>query len=303
MGNQFGGKQDQQWFEDEFLMPMGCAGPGGCCAEAVGITYKVLMVGLDNAGKTTLCLHLMGRQDEKPVRTGAEQAIYDNRMSKERTANWILPLSGGDDVTLHICDVGGRSEYRALWGYMYRGVTAVIFVVDGCDRARLIEARNALFEHVLTHVEAGQLPLIVIAHDKLGQEPMSDAEVLAGLGVLGCAGDGVAAEAAAEAAAPQPVDSGAEEAPPQVAAGVAAALTLVWHAHASLPDIDVRRMRMISGAQQQLLPPKERFHFARVRPGDGAALWQAIRVMKERIEQNIDRLATHPVAGNITSVA
>jgi GTPase SAR1 and related small G proteins len=60
------------------------AGPGSCFADAVGVTYKVLFLGLDGAGKTTICLRMMDRGNEIPVRTGMETAIYDNKMAKER---------------------------------------------------------------------------------------------------------------------------------------------------------------------------------------------------------------------------
>lgn len=297
MGNSFGGKDDQKWFETEFLEPMGCAGPGSCFAETTGITYKVLMVGLDGAGKTQLCLRLMDRGNEVPVKTGMETAIYDNKMARERTNNWQLPLSKGlgDDVTLAICDVGGHKVYRRLWSYKFQDVTAVLFVVDACDEARITEARNTLFEYVLPQVESGQLPLVVIANDKedMMQRPLTEEELLRGLG-LEQYYLGPASPPQSRDTPPPPADEADDAGESLAAAAVAAAVATLWAGNASLPDVEVRRMAIIASQAHKLLPPKERFHFTRVRSGDAGepALRATIVEVRARIEQNIDRLMT-----------
>eukprot|EP00756_Hemistasia_phaeocysticola_P028461 Hpha_TRINITY_DN16176_c0_g3::TRINITY_DN16176_c0_g3_i1::g.5006::m.5006/K07937/ARF1; ADP-ribosylation factor 1 len=283
MGNSFGGKQDQQWFEEEFLMPMGCAGPGSCCADAVGVTYKVLMVGLDGAGKTSICLKLMDRGNEIPIRTGTQPAIYDNKMTKERFSNWIVHL-GGDDVTMEICDVGGRAQHRPQWAYMLRGTTAVVFVVDGGDRERLMEAGNTLFEQVLPHVEAGQLPLLILANDKQGSDRLTEAEILAGMGITN---PGLPLNPTGSIGSPGDIPKDQVD---LIATAVAAAVTLLYFAQGNVRELDLKRILMMGEVRHHLLPPPERFLFSRCSSEDSAGLWKIINELRKRIENNIDRL-------------
>eukprot|EP01065_Artemidia_motanka_P025772 TRINITY_DN30737_c0_g1_i1.p1 TRINITY_DN30737_c0_g1~~TRINITY_DN30737_c0_g1_i1.p1 ORF type:complete len:295 (+),score=74.25 TRINITY_DN30737_c0_g1_i1:110-994(+) len=284
MGNGFGGKQDQKWFEDEFLVPMGCAGPGSCCADTVGVEYKVLMVGLDGAGKTTLCLRLMGRGNEVPLRTGTEMAIYDNKMAKERCSHWLLPVAGSDGVTLRICDVGGRPIHRPLWGYMFRDVNAVLFVVDASDVERLQEAGNTLYEHVFPHLEAGQVPLIVLAHEKPGNEPLSEHEIMAGLGFNPT---GLPTSPPLKPA-PAPLHEN-EATAEALLACVAAALAPVYSVSAAMSDVEARRLRLMS--RSQLLPPPDRFSFIRI-PAEGGedVMAKVVEELTSRIEDNVGRL-------------
>jgi GTPase SAR1 family protein len=40
--------------------------------------------------------------------------------------------------------VGGQDKIRSLWGHYYKGVTAVIFVIDSADAARMDECKTEL---------------------------------------------------------------------------------------------------------------------------------------------------------------
>ena len=89
---------------------------------------KVLMLGLDNAGKTTV--------------------LYKLKLGEVVTT---IPTIGFNVETVnykHICfrvwDVGGQTKIRPLWQHYFENTDAVIFVVDSSDKDRLEEAREEL---------------------------------------------------------------------------------------------------------------------------------------------------------------
>jgi len=94
---------------------------------------RVLILGLDNSGKTTLLLMLRDNRVSIPNRTLAPNFVR-------------LQL---DDTRLHATDLGGHEAARAKhpWEAHYgRGVTGVVFVVDASDAnaERLERARKEL---------------------------------------------------------------------------------------------------------------------------------------------------------------
>eukprot|EP00741_Cyanophora_paradoxa_P010662 tig00020537_g10305.t1 len=90
--------------------------------------YRILLVGLDNAGKTTVLYKLkLGElvQSIPTIGFNVEQISYKN-------------------VELTCWDVGGQDKIRPLWKHYFNGSHAVIFVVDSADRDRMDEARDEL---------------------------------------------------------------------------------------------------------------------------------------------------------------
>uniref|UniRef100_H2YPG6 Uncharacterized protein n=1 Tax=Ciona savignyi TaxID=51511 RepID=H2YPG6_CIOSA len=89
---------------------------------------RVLMVGLDCAGKTTILYNLkMG----KVVRTiptigfNVETVEYKN-------------------LSFSVWDIGGQDKIRPLWRHYFYNVQGLIYVVDSNDRERVEEAREEL---------------------------------------------------------------------------------------------------------------------------------------------------------------
>ena len=90
--------------------------------------YRILMLGLDAAGKTTLLYRLKLGEVQHTVPTigfNVEQVEYRN-------------------ISFLVWDVGGQEKLRMLWRHYYENVTALIFVVDSADIDRLTLARNEL---------------------------------------------------------------------------------------------------------------------------------------------------------------
>lgn len=127
---------------------------GGC-----RLGSRVLMVGLDGAGKTTILYKLKLGETVTTVPTigfNVEDVQFKN-------------------VNLTVWDVGGQDRIRTLWRHYYRGACAVIYVVDSNDGVRLEESRREL-ESMLESEELRDAPLLVYANkqDLPNAKPLAD---------------------------------------------------------------------------------------------------------------------------------
>ncbi|CAG5106551.1 Similar to ARF6: ADP-ribosylation factor 6 (Gallus gallus) [Cotesia congregata] len=89
---------------------------------------RILMLGLDAAGKTTILYKLKFGQSVTTIPTvgfNVETVTYRN-------------------VKFNVWDVGGQDKIRPLWRHYYTGTQGLIFVVDCADRDRIDEARQEL---------------------------------------------------------------------------------------------------------------------------------------------------------------
>jgi GTP-binding protein SAR1 len=107
----------------------------------------ILLLGLDDAGKTTLT----GRLTQNRL----IQAAPTGKPSKHE-------IKIGSTL-LAITDVGGHQQARRLWrDYMFAS-TRLIFVIDASNRQRLPEARYELL-NVLNDDEIQSIPLLILAN-------------------------------------------------------------------------------------------------------------------------------------------
>lgn len=103
--------------------------------------YSIILLGLDNAGKTTLLNQI---KNLFPTASVAQNASSDPAPSEsagntvptvgQNVATIVLP-----DMYLKIWDVGGQMTLRRLWTSYYKASHAVVFVVDGSDLGGLEE--------------------------------------------------------------------------------------------------------------------------------------------------------------------
>ncbi|XP_029501528.1 E3 ubiquitin-protein ligase TRIM23 isoform X1 [Oncorhynchus nerka] len=108
---------------------------------------RVVTLGLDSAGKTTILFKL--KQDEfmQPIPTigfNVETVEYKN-------------------LKFTIWDVGGKHKLRPLWKHYYLNTQAVVFVIDSCHRDRLMEAHSELAK-LLTEKELRDALLLIFAN-------------------------------------------------------------------------------------------------------------------------------------------
>merc|ERR1712028_309417 len=89
---------------------------------------RILMVGLDAAGKTTILYKLKLGEVVTTIPTigfNVEAVEYKN-------------------IAFTVWDVGGQDKIRPLWRHYYTNTEGIIFVVDSNDRDRVDEARDEL---------------------------------------------------------------------------------------------------------------------------------------------------------------
>ncbi|OZJ03876.1 hypothetical protein BZG36_03962, partial [Bifiguratus adelaidae] len=102
--------------------------------------YYLIILGLDNAGKTTLLERI------KAIYLGVPGLPPDK----------IAPTVGlniGKIVInrkrLNFWDLGGQSDLRSIWTKYYAECHGIIFVVDATDRNRIEECKQT-FEQLIT---------------------------------------------------------------------------------------------------------------------------------------------------------
>ncbi|KAK8850709.1 hypothetical protein IAR55_004629 [Kwoniella newhampshirensis] len=89
---------------------------------------RVLFLGLDNAGKTTI-LKKLNNEDIKDI---------------SPTLGFNIKTLIRDQYTLNIWDVGGQKTLRPYWRNYFESTDAVVWVVDSSDRLRMEDCRKEL---------------------------------------------------------------------------------------------------------------------------------------------------------------
>jgi len=127
---------------------------------------RLLMLGLDAAGKTTILYKLKLNQSVTTIPTvgfNVETVTYKN-------------------VKFNVWDVGGQDKIRPLWRHYYTGTQGLVFVVDSQDRERVDEAKQEL-HRILSDREMKDCLLLVFANKQDLPGAMSPAEVTEKLGL------------------------------------------------------------------------------------------------------------------------
>jgi len=108
---------------------------------------RILMLGLDNSGKTSILYRLKLGQPKKTIPT-----IGFNVETLEYKS-----------IAFTVWDVGGQEKLRSLWRHYYANTQALIFVVDSSDRARIQEAAEEL-HRLIKEEELHDALLLVFAN-------------------------------------------------------------------------------------------------------------------------------------------
>ena len=87
--------------------------------------YSILLLGLDNAGKTTLLTSIKNLYLPSQPSPNASKTVPTVGQNVS-----TIPL---DDMYLKIWDVGGQHSLRKLWQSYYSSCHAIVFVIDSSD--------------------------------------------------------------------------------------------------------------------------------------------------------------------------
>jgi len=141
------------------------------------IEYSILVLGLDNAGKTTLLEQIKALPSNQ-----TPSAPHHPNLKTVPTVGQNVSTISLPDLYLKIWDVGGQHSLRGLWQSYYASCHAIIFVLDSSDvgdaeLSNLAEANGAtiddtgrleecrmVLEDVLQNADAEGVPLLVLAN-------------------------------------------------------------------------------------------------------------------------------------------
>ncbi|KAL1297358.1 hypothetical protein AAFC00_004899 [Neodothiora populina] len=121
---------------------------------------RLLMLGLDAAGKTTILYKLKLDQDVTTIPTvgfNVETVTYKN-------------------TKFNVWDVGGQDKIRPLWRHYFSGTQGLIFVIDSNDRDRMEEAKTEL-TRIIQDREMRDALLLVFANKQDINGAMSPKDV------------------------------------------------------------------------------------------------------------------------------
>merc|ERR1712025_1505881 len=121
---------------------------------------RILMVGLDAAGKTTILYKLKLGEVVTTIPTigfNVETVEYKN-------------------ISFTVWDVGGQDKIRTLWRHYYQNTQGLIYVIDSNDEARFEDAKQELTK-MLSEDELRDAVLLVFANKQDLPKAKTAAEV------------------------------------------------------------------------------------------------------------------------------
>ncbi|XP_030830067.1 ADP-ribosylation factor 1 [Strongylocentrotus purpuratus] len=121
---------------------------------------RILMVGLDAAGKTTILYKLKLGEIVTTIPTigfNVETVEYKN-------------------ISFTVWDVGGQDKIRPLWRHYFQNTQGLIFVVDSNDRERIGEAHDEL-SRMLNEDDLKDAVLLIFANKQDLPNAMSSQEI------------------------------------------------------------------------------------------------------------------------------
>lgn len=128
---------------------------------------RILMLGLDAAGKTTILYKLKLNETVITIPT-----IGFN----------VETVSPTNNLTFTVWDVGGQDKIRPLWRHYFQGTEGLMYIVDSNDTSRMEESRSELQE-VLKDLDSDQIPVLVFANKQDLPGAVSASDVAQKLGL------------------------------------------------------------------------------------------------------------------------
>lgn len=128
---------------------------------------RILMLGLDAAGKTTILYKLKLGETVSSIPT-----IGFN----------VETVSPVKNVTFTVWDVGGQDKIRPLWKHYFHNTEGLVYVVDSADKERFNEAKEELY-WILDSEDMGGVPVVILANKQDLPHAVSSADIAHKLGL------------------------------------------------------------------------------------------------------------------------
>lgn len=108
------------------------------------------MVGLDNAGKTTILYQYLMNEvvhTSPTIGSNVEEVVWRN-------------------IHFLVWDLGGQQSLRSAWSTYYTNTEFIIMVIDSTDRERLAVSRDELYR-MLQHEDLAKASVLVYANKQV----------------------------------------------------------------------------------------------------------------------------------------
>ena len=121
---------------------------------------RLLILGLDNAGKTTMLYQMQCGEVKVTVPTlgfNVESVKYEN-------------------ITFQMWDLGGQSEIRPFWRCYFPKTNAIVFVIDSSDKERIDIAKQELFL-LMQEDDLKGVPIAILANKQDINGALTDIQI------------------------------------------------------------------------------------------------------------------------------
>ncbi|CAF1146755.1 unnamed protein product [Adineta ricciae] len=122
--------------------------------------HKIIIVGLDNAGKTTILYQFLMNEvvhTSPTIGSNVEEVVFKN-------------------IRFLMMDIGGQESLRSSWQTYFAHTEYVILVVDSTDRERLLITKQELFR-MLQSEELRTASVLIFANKQDIKDAMTSAEI------------------------------------------------------------------------------------------------------------------------------
>ncbi|XP_013397138.1 ADP-ribosylation factor-like protein 3 [Lingula anatina] len=125
---------------------------------------RILLLGLDNAGKTTILKHLAS-EDISHIMP---------------TQGFNIKSVSSDGFKLNVWDIGGQRNIRPYWRNYFENTDILVYVIDSADQKRFEETGAELGE-LLEEEKLGGVPVLIYANKQDLFNASSPGEISEGL--------------------------------------------------------------------------------------------------------------------------
>ena len=128
---------------------------------------KLIVVGLDAAGKTTMLYKLKLGEIVvnwiQPTRCASTNCSLLFQQTTLPTIGFNVETVEYKKLSLTTWDVGGRDKIRPLWRHYFQNASGLIFVVDSNDRERVADAREEM-TRILKEDQLRDVAVLILAN-------------------------------------------------------------------------------------------------------------------------------------------